>query len=644
MSVRTSARIAAPAALLVAAPGALLVSLLALPCLRLGYFWDDYVFLTRVQSNPIAALGPEPGVFYRPIPRVLYFWPMASLGSSGALVAHGINLFLLAASVWLFASLVGKVAGPKAGALAGIAFATLAPVPSLVAWASASQDLLAILFALTALHLRHAGRIAWAGIAFAAGLLSKETTAVLAPALVLWSWIVGEKPTRVRAAAITIGGILIAWLFLHPGIRALASNAFAIRPRGYVGFSNLAVLEFHARRYLLALFNVPEGPGAPWGRAWLVPGIAGVAVATAVAAAGLTLARKKENEAEAPRRLSIPRTLLLAFLISAPTLILPALMIQRWAGYFACLPGLGSALLIGVLLSRIPTPVAAICLAVFAAIGVSIRGSKAPSEDAMTERRFIEANRAIRQVEAGFRTLHPTFPPHSNVLVSVASSGPLGIDGTMLDGQPLRIWYRDPTLEVLRPERRRTPRRAEFLFRITGERDVVEIDPDHGSLRSSGRNPDPEEMRAITRTYARGLAASGEYARSIRILEMLAAGDAAPLESYDLRLAAMAAFSSRDPAGASRLLAQAPPIPREFALNSVARVMAEPTGRADLDSLAFPAFGVSSADPDALRYLMNMFYGSLFVSQAIEFARRLQAVAPTDSGSAEILERLGAGH
>jgi hypothetical protein len=300
--------------------------------------------------------------------------------------------------------------------------------------------------------------------------------------------------------------------------------------------------------------------------------------------------------------------------------------------------------LIGVLLSRIPTPAAAICLAVFAALGVSIRGSRNPSEDAMTERRLFEASSAIRRVEAGFRELHPTFPTRSQVFVSVASSGPLGIDGTMLDGQPLRIWYQDPTLEVLRPERGWTPRRKEFLFRITGERDVVEIDPDRGTLRSSGAAPDPEEMRAITRTYARGLAASGETARSIRILERLAAGDPPPLESYDLRLAAMAALASGDSADAAKSLGQAPPVTREFALECVARVMAQPTGRAELDSLAFQAFGVSSGDPDALRYLMNMFYSSLLVPQAIEFARRLQVVAPADSGSAEVLARLGARH
>ena len=629
MSVRSSARVAAPATLL--------ILVLSLPCLRLGYFWDDYVFLTRVQSNPIAALGPEPGAFYRPIPRVLYFWPLVSLGSAGAPIAHAMNLVLLAACAWLFASLVAGIAGPRAGAIAGIAFAALAPVPSLVAWASASQDLLAILFTLGAFHLRHSGRIARAGIAFAAGLLCKETTAVLAPALVLWSWIVGAKPAHMRATALMIGAILAVWLALHPGIRGLASHAFEIRPREYVGFSNLAISEFHARRYLLALFNVPESIGAPWGPPWIALGV----VAAAIAALGVALAGREER-GSAPRRLPIRRAFLLAFLISAPSLLLPALMIQRWAAYFACMPGLGSALLIGALLSRVPAPLAVVCLAVFAALGLSIRCSPPSSGDAMTERTFVEAGAAIRQVEAGFRKLRPTFPRESQVLVSVAASGLLGIDGTMHDGQPLRIWYRDPTIRVLRPERRRAHPREEFLYRITEERDVVEIDPDRGSLRASGGTPDPLEMTAITRTYARGLAASGESARAVRILERLAAGDEGPARSYDLRLAAMALLAEGDSSGAARILARATPIPREFALNSVARVMAEPTGRADLDSRAFPAFGVSPSDPEALRSLMETFYASQFIPQAVQLARRLQEVAPGDSESAEILTRLGA--
>ena len=68
--------------------------------------------------------------------------------------------------------------------------------------------------------------------------------------------------------------------------------------------------------------------------------------------------------------------------------------------------------------------------------------------------------------------------------------------------------------------------------------------------------------------------------------------------------------------------------------------MAEPTGRTGLDSCAYAAFGLSSSDPETLRYLMDLFYASLFVPQAVQLARRLQEVAPGDSESAAILGEL----
>jgi len=226
------------------------------------------------------------------------------------------------------------------------------------------------------------------------------------------------------------------------------------------------------------------------------------------------------------------------------------------------------------------------------------------------------------------------------VLVSVASSGLLGIDGTMHDGQALRTFYRDPTLRTLRPERRLAHPPAEFLYRITDSQKVVEIDPDRGTARSTIAAPDGEEIRAVTRTYARGLMATGETERSVRILSRLAATDGPESRSYDLRLAAMGRLADGDREGATRLLAGAPPLSPEGRLYGVAKVMAEPTARAGLDSCAYEAFGLSPSDPGVLRQLMEIFYGSLFVPQAVHFARRLQHAAPGDSESAAILREL----
>jgi hypothetical protein len=627
--------------LAIAVPPILVAAVLSIPVLRLGYFWDDFVFLARVQSHPIAALGPEPGVFYRPLPRVLYFWPLAGLGSSGAIVAHLANLLLLAVSIYLLVSLARDMGGDRAGALAGLLFAGLGPVACLVAWASASQDLFAILFSLAALFLRSRGRILESGIAVAAALLSKETAVCVIPALVLWDWIVGRKPARIGAGMLAFGGIGLAWALLHPGIRALASRGFAREARAYVGFANLAVSEFHARRYLLALVNAP---GAVWGTrttdGWSAGPWAITGTAIAIALAGLFLLPRRESPEPPWPRLSLPRATLLAALLTLPALALPALMIQRWAAYFVCMPALGLALLFGLALARAPLGLAMGAVAAYVALGFWSRQIDTPSADALTERSFVDASRAIGEVEHGFRTLRPVFPRDSQALVSVAASGLLGIDGTMHDGQALETFYRDPTLRTLRPERRLPRPRAEFLYRITGTRDVVEIDPDRGTFRSSGAHPDSEEVRAITRTYTRGIAASGEPDRAARILGRLAAGDEPALRSYDLRLAAMGLMSQGNAPGAKRLLEEAPPITRDYALYCVSKVLSEPTGNDGLDSCAYAAFGVSTSDPEALRALMELYYASQFVPQAIHFARRLQELAPGDSESAAILGEL----
>ena len=551
---------------------------------------------------------------------------------SGAPLAHAINLIFVLLSVALLATFVARLWGHRAGAIAGIAFASAASVPSLVGWVSANQDLLAIFFTLVAFHLRLSGRVVASAIAFAAALLSKETAAVLAPALILLDPIVGVKPGRARWAVVVFGAVLLGWFALHSGVHLLLAQRFAIEPKHYVGFSNLPLAEFHAKRYALALLNVPQGEIPPWKIAWLAAAFL-VGVVSA-----LGLARPARREEDQPRR-AIGRGALLGILIAAPTLILPAAILSTWSDYLLCFPMVGAAILIGVLLRRLPAGIIVLLLSAFALLGVVARVTPNRYGDNVTEHEFFAASRAIRDVHEGFRKLHPTFPSGSQLVVSVAASGPLGIDGTMHDGQAPRIWYRDPSIRVVRPERREKPQDPEFLFRVDG-RDVWEIDPDSETVKTSSGLADREEVRTVIRTFARGLSASGEAHRAARILRRLAASDPAPWDSYDLRLAAMGALGEGDPAGAAKFLSEAPPITHDFALYAMAKIFAEPTGRATLDSTAYAAFGISPRDPDALRYWMNMFYGSLIVPQAREFALRLRAVAPSDSESAYVLEHL----
>ena len=652
--------------------------ILALPCLSLGYFWDDFAFLTRMQVDPAAAVRYQPGTaFYRPLSQGIYFLVLEPFGLPGAIVAHLVNLALLLGSILLLVSLVRSIAGGRAGVLAGLLFAGFAPTMGLVAWASGSQDLLAIFFFLAALRLHHAGRTGWATLAAVAGLLSKETIAVAWPVLVFWDWLIGRKPARVRIPLLAFGGVLLAWGLLHPGLRLFWKSGFFVHERpGYLGFRNLAVTELNAQRYALTLFNLPAtGWATPWPHDLALYGVIGTVAAVigfwllgrtrgessaypdggATSTGGVSAARvglfswrgrgqaTKVDLAPPPESQWLPlwRAAIIGVLLAVPMLVLPSLIIQRWVAYYACLPALGAVMFLSVLGSRLPTSLACLGLAAYLAVGTWCRGVNDPAGAMMTEQSFLEGSRVIRHVEAGFRKVIPALPHGSQVLVSVASSKMAGIHGTLLQGQALRVWYNDATIRTLTPEIRLAGATADYLIRVTPERDVVEIEPDRIGYRSSSGQLEPEdELRAPIRTYARGLAASGETDRSVEILERLAESDPAPTKSYDLRLAAMARFAAGERAPAESLRLAAPPISRDYALDAIAKVKAEPTRRADLDSTAYWAFEISPNDTDAVRYWMAMFFGSQYYPQAIDFARRLQALSPGDPESATILRKL----
>src|SRR6267154_5543249 len=151
----------------------LLIVILNLPNLGLGYFWDDYYFLTsRGEGGFRNYLLPDPHTaFYRPIPQGVYFGFLRLVDPSGGVVGHLVNLAVLALAIVLLVGLVRRLCGPRAGLFSGIIFASFGHIPSLVAWVSASQDLFAIAFVIAAFYLRHDGKdlAAW-GCAAAAVL------------------------------------------------------------------------------------------------------------------------------------------------------------------------------------------------------------------------------------------------------------------------------------------------------------------------------------------------------------------------------------------------------------------------------------------------------------------------------------------
>ena len=412
-------------------------------------------------------------------------------------------------------------------------------------------DLAAILFFLTALSLHDRGHTVWAVLAMALALLSKEAIGAALPVLVLWDLLVGRKPARLLTPLLAFGGLALVWGSIHPGIHLLVTGRLNQEPRSYVGFQSQAMVLLEWKRYWRALFNAPAtGLETPWPidrvpysvAAWIL----------GVAALALT---PKHAASDEPGGLTPRRAILLGALLAIPTLLLPSLVVRRWAAYFVCIPALGTSIALGVLFARTEAAVASFALAVYLALGLWSRGVHDPSGNLLTEQSFVEGERATRDVERRFRDFYPTLPRGTHVLVSVAASGMAGIHGTLHDGQAVRIWYADPTIRVLDPERRMAGAPHEILLRITEHRDLVQLDPDVPSFRSSGAPPAMAEVQTVIGTYARGVAATGEPDRAVRILLRLA--QTAPyllIRSYDQRLAAMVLFDRGDSTGAEQIL------------------------------------------------------------------------------------------
>ncbi|HYJ34057.1 MAG TPA: hypothetical protein VE326_12675 [Candidatus Binatia bacterium] len=619
---------------------ALVVAFLSAPGLSFDYFWDDFFFLTRAQGSPTAYLTPNAAeAFWRPIPQGLYFRLLLALGPAGPLAGHLLNLLLLAAAATLLATLAARLAGPRTGLLAGLVFAASAALPSLVAWTSASQDLMAMVFVLIAFHLRESGKIAASAALAALALLSKETAAVALPVLVGWDWLLGRTPSRLKRGALLFGIVTAAWFAVHPGLRALVHAGLQSGTTGYVGLERPDRWWDYLFRYVATLFNFPVN-SVSWPARLTVAGIAaGIAV---LAIAPAALERLRPADVRTPSgdlgpgqdrpRPTARRLQILGLLVALPPILLPSLLVRPWAAYFAALAVPGFAILAAPRLARLTPRTAAIAMAAFLLLGVWARGMDARGNGrVLTEQRFAEASLATRTVRERFRKIVPEIPAGARVLLSVAGTGTLGIHQSLQDGQALRHWYREPTIATVQPEWKRPPGADEFLIRVTPDLQVIQIDPTTSRFRAEGDDPDREEIAKPIRSYARGLAASGATDPAVWILERMATADSARLRSYDLRLAALALHAAHRDGEAAHLLRLAPPLQRWEALDMAGKVYAEPTHDPAQDALAFWPFGVSPDDPDALRYLIGQYRIGGYHRQARELARRLERVAPGDS-------------
>jgi hypothetical protein len=174
--------------------------------------------------------GNLTGQMYRPL--VVASFALDRL-LDGAAWMHAVNLLWHVAAAVAVAALARNWAGSGAALVAGLVFAVHPVHVEAVANIVGRSELMAAAFVLLVMY---AGLVrtspVWSAAALGAGLLSKENAAI-APALVVWAWIVGVAP---RPAPRAVGTFVAAWALVAAGYAVIRYVVL----HNYAGWSSVA--------------------------------------------------------------------------------------------------------------------------------------------------------------------------------------------------------------------------------------------------------------------------------------------------------------------------------------------------------------------------------------------------------------------
>ena len=365
---RPLARRTAPAACLLAAVLAVYAFTLGF-----GFVFDDHLqvernpwlrspdglrlFLTRPFWGFNREQGPLGSNYYRPAFGA-FDSLLARLYGLDATAFHAASVGLHLGVCLLVAAGASRLTRSPAAALAaGLLFAVHPAHAEAVAWVGGQPDLLAAVFALTAvlayLKAKDEGKGSWIGpLAYLLACLAKETgvaTLLVLAAVEATEWRRDGSPKRAAIRLAPYVGVLAAYLALR--IHALGSFA----PRNYGVTASVSVAMGYGAALLARYlgFLVVPFPAKVLAVVAVPPllslgVLAGLALAV-VALVGLAVTAWRGT---GRREIVLPLAFLFAFLL--PVLRADAIGGSNFAERYLYLPSVGLAWLVGMLVSRLP--------------------------------------------------------------------------------------------------------------------------------------------------------------------------------------------------------------------------------------------------------------------------------------------------
>jgi hypothetical protein len=508
--------------------------------------------------------------------------------------------------------------------LAGLFFAASAPLPFLVGWASCSQDILAILFLAAALHAQLSGRTVLALLFSAAALLSKDSAIFFFPALAGMDFVLRGSSSDLRKKSLQYFALALAWGVLNPEVRRLLIHGPLTGQGGYVGLDNPRMLRSGAAMASTLVNFPPTGFTTPWPAELNAPALAALAIVVVVLWSGAGGLRD---------RCSLPfsrgRVAALGSLLCVVPGLLTILWAKLWFPYYACLPAIGSSLALAAVGTQVRSRHRYLLILAFLGLGIWYRGMDSGTKGAPMERNWRLLSARLKRVESGLLDLHHTLPPGSRLYMDIQSAGETQMYSLLLTFQAPAVWYGDPTIHTFDVEHFRQGPSSAFLFWVTSDFDIFEIEIPSLRVRSPGPSPREVDYQKALRRFSLGLYESGAVDQAVALLLGIRASDGVARD-FDRRLAAMLLFAAERMPEATRLRDSAAAMSTAESLPLLAAALGAMTGSDRLDIAAFQAFHISPRDPEAYRYLMNFFSDTVRLGQALRMANHLLAIRPGD--------------